>query len=143
MDRASLAFGFALHHGRNHGRARATRPFHDSAKQQSHFRRHHLVDERRFTSAIPNLDDRRICSCLSMWSRSAFVTLPLKFPSPIRGVTSPLRARSMTGNPECSHFADGHSESHRWNKPLLRNSTPSLISNPHPVLSDRQDVSYI
>ncbi len=40
-------------------------------------------------------------------------------------------------------FADGHSESHRWRKPVLRIATPALISNPHPVQSDSQDVSYI
>ena len=40
-------------------------------------------------------------------------------------------------------FADGHAEAHRWKKPVLRNSTPSLISNPHPVTSDPDDVSYI
>lgn len=40
-------------------------------------------------------------------------------------------------------FADGHSESHRWKKPVQRNSTSSLVSNPHPVTSDPQDVSYI
>ena len=40
-------------------------------------------------------------------------------------------------------FADGHTEAHRWKKPVLRATTPALISNPHPVPSDRQDVSYI
>ncbi len=40
-------------------------------------------------------------------------------------------------------FADGHSESHRWKKPVLRTSTSTLISNPHPVASFSQDVSYI
>lgn len=40
-------------------------------------------------------------------------------------------------------FADGHSESHRWKRPVLRSTTPSLTSDPHPVMSDRQDVSYI
>ncbi len=40
-------------------------------------------------------------------------------------------------------FADGHSESHRWKRPVLRNTTSGLISNPHPVPSDRTDVSYI
>lgn len=38
-------------------------------------------------------------------------------------------------------FADGHAESHRWKRPVLR-KTP-LAGNPHPVTSDRQDVSYI
>src|SRR5439155_5620042 len=40
-------------------------------------------------------------------------------------------------------FADVHSESHRWKKPVLRTSTAALVSNPHPVQSDRTDVSYI
>ncbi len=40
-------------------------------------------------------------------------------------------------------FADGHSESHRWRKPVVRNTTTTLTSNPHPVTSERQDVSYI
>lgn len=40
-------------------------------------------------------------------------------------------------------FADGHSASHRWRRPVLRRRTPGLISNPHPVPSDPQDVSYI
>jgi prepilin-type N-terminal cleavage/methylation domain-containing protein len=40
-------------------------------------------------------------------------------------------------------FADSHSESHRWRKPVLRITTPGLVSNPHPVPSDPQDVSYI
>lgn len=40
-------------------------------------------------------------------------------------------------------FADGHSESHRWKKPVLRGSTAGLMSQPHPVQSDRQDVNYI
>jgi prepilin-type N-terminal cleavage/methylation domain-containing protein len=40
-------------------------------------------------------------------------------------------------------FADGHSESHRWKRPVLRASDPRLMSNPHPVPSDRTDVSYI
>ncbi|MBI4658470.1 MAG: prepilin-type N-terminal cleavage/methylation domain-containing protein [Verrucomicrobia bacterium] len=40
-------------------------------------------------------------------------------------------------------FADGHSESRRWRRPVLRVSTSSLASNPHPVPSDPQDVSYI
>jgi prepilin-type N-terminal cleavage/methylation domain-containing protein len=40
-------------------------------------------------------------------------------------------------------FADGHSESHRWRKPVLRISNPALMSNPHPVQSDPQDVSYV
>src|SRR5437879_6562013 len=40
-------------------------------------------------------------------------------------------------------FADGHSEAHRWKKPVLRATTTALTSNPHPVPSDRQDVSYI
>ena len=40
-------------------------------------------------------------------------------------------------------FADGHSESHRWKKPVLRVTTAGLVSNPHPVPSDPQDVSFI
>ncbi len=40
-------------------------------------------------------------------------------------------------------FADGHSESHRWKRPVVRNTTTTLIADPHPVTSDRQDVSYI
>jgi prepilin-type N-terminal cleavage/methylation domain-containing protein len=36
-------------------------------------------------------------------------------------------------------FADGHAESHRWKKPVLR----PMIADPHPVPSDPQDVSYI
>jgi len=40
-------------------------------------------------------------------------------------------------------FADGHSEAHRWKRPVLRNTTPGLTANPHPVPSDRTDVSYI
>jgi hypothetical protein len=40
-------------------------------------------------------------------------------------------------------FADGHSESHRWEKPVLRNTTQGLMSQPHPVPSDRRDVTYI
>jgi prepilin-type N-terminal cleavage/methylation domain-containing protein len=40
-------------------------------------------------------------------------------------------------------FADGHSESHRWKKPVVRATTPTLVSNPHPVPSNPQDVSYI
>jgi len=40
-------------------------------------------------------------------------------------------------------FADGHSESHRWKKPVLRIANPGLISNPHPVPSTPQDVGYI
>jgi len=38
-------------------------------------------------------------------------------------------------------YADAHSESHRWKKPVLR--TIALGSSPHPVPSDSQDVSYI
>jgi hypothetical protein len=40
-------------------------------------------------------------------------------------------------------FADGHSESRRWKKPVLRTTTAALITNPHPVPSDLTDVSYI
>jgi prepilin-type N-terminal cleavage/methylation domain-containing protein len=40
-------------------------------------------------------------------------------------------------------FADGHSESHRWRKPVRRLSTAGVNSNPHPVSSDPIDVSYI
>jgi prepilin-type N-terminal cleavage/methylation domain-containing protein len=40
-------------------------------------------------------------------------------------------------------FADGHAASHKWRKPVLRNSTAALISMPHPVPSDPQDVSFI
>ena len=40
-------------------------------------------------------------------------------------------------------FADGHAESHRWKRPVLRTSTTALMSDPHPVTSDRTDVSYI
>jgi len=40
-------------------------------------------------------------------------------------------------------FADGHSESHRWKRPVLRATTLGLTANPHPVPSDRTDVSYI
>ncbi len=40
-------------------------------------------------------------------------------------------------------FADGHAESHRWKKPVLRPANPAASSNPHPVASDPQDVSYI
>ena len=40
-------------------------------------------------------------------------------------------------------FADAHSESHRWKKPVLRTFTAALSSNPHPVPSDPQDVRYI
>ncbi|MBI3848773.1 MAG: type II secretion system protein [Verrucomicrobia bacterium] len=40
-------------------------------------------------------------------------------------------------------FADGHSEAHRWKKPVLRASTPGLVSDPHPVPSNPHDVSYI
>jgi prepilin-type N-terminal cleavage/methylation domain-containing protein len=38
-------------------------------------------------------------------------------------------------------FADGHAESHRWKKPVVRTTTTA--ANPHPVNSERQDVSYI
>jgi hypothetical protein len=38
-------------------------------------------------------------------------------------------------------YADGHAESHRWKKPVLR--TIALGPSPHPVPSDSQDVSYI
>ena len=44
---------------------------------------------------------------------------------------------------EVLSFADGHSESHRWKRPVLRATTPGLTANPHPVPSDRTDVSYI
>jgi prepilin-type N-terminal cleavage/methylation domain-containing protein len=40
-------------------------------------------------------------------------------------------------------FADGHSEAHRWQRPVNRSSTSSLVSNPHPVASHPKDVSYI
>jgi len=40
-------------------------------------------------------------------------------------------------------FADGHSESHRWKKPVLRVTTPARAADPHPVPSNPQDVSYI
>lgn len=40
-------------------------------------------------------------------------------------------------------FADGHSESHRWNRPVLRVSNSSLAGNPHPVRSDPKDVAFI
>jgi len=40
-------------------------------------------------------------------------------------------------------FADGHSESHRWRRPVLRTTTSSLTSNPHPVTSDPQDLRFI
>lgn len=40
-------------------------------------------------------------------------------------------------------FADGHAETHRWKKPVLRVATQNLIQNPHPVTSDPQDVSYV
>ena len=40
-------------------------------------------------------------------------------------------------------FADGHAESHRWRKPVLRTWNAGLMANPHPVQSDPQDVGYI
>ena len=40
-------------------------------------------------------------------------------------------------------FADGHSEAHRWKKPVLRVTTTALTSHPHPVPSDARDASYI
>ena len=40
-------------------------------------------------------------------------------------------------------FADSHSESHRWKKPVLRATTSALTANPHPVPSDPRDVRYI
>jgi hypothetical protein len=40
-------------------------------------------------------------------------------------------------------YADGHSESHRWNKPVLRKSVAHPNGNPHPAASDPQDVSFI
>ena len=40
-------------------------------------------------------------------------------------------------------FADGHSASRRWRRPAQRATTSSLASNPHPVPSDPQDVSFI
>jgi prepilin-type N-terminal cleavage/methylation domain-containing protein len=40
-------------------------------------------------------------------------------------------------------FADGHSESHRWKKPVQRSATLAATTNPHPVASNPQDVSFI
>jgi len=40
-------------------------------------------------------------------------------------------------------FADGHAEAHRWKQPVLRARTTTLISHPHPVPSNPQDVGYI
>jgi prepilin-type N-terminal cleavage/methylation domain-containing protein len=40
-------------------------------------------------------------------------------------------------------FADGHSETRRWRKPVLRKTTSTLTADPHPVASDPQDVSFI
>jgi len=40
-------------------------------------------------------------------------------------------------------FADGHSETHRWKRSVLRTTTSVLATNPHPVPSFSQDVSYI
>jgi type II secretory pathway pseudopilin PulG len=37
-------------------------------------------------------------------------------------------------------FADGHSEAHKWKRPVLR---PMTSGSPHPVSSDPQDVRYI
>jgi NAD-dependent deacetylase len=39
-------------------------------------------------------------------------------------------------------FADGHAESHRWVRPVLR-QTLSVIGSPHPVPSDPADVQFI
>jgi prepilin-type N-terminal cleavage/methylation domain-containing protein len=40
-------------------------------------------------------------------------------------------------------FADGHSETHSWTKPILRKATPMVIGNPHPVPGHTNDVRYI
>lgn len=40
-------------------------------------------------------------------------------------------------------YADGHAESHRWKKPVLRKLPIVPSGNPHPVASDPQDVSFI
>ena len=40
-------------------------------------------------------------------------------------------------------FADAHAESHRWKRPVLRAPTAAMNGNPHPVASDREDVSFI
>ena len=40
-------------------------------------------------------------------------------------------------------FADGHAESHRWKKPVLRATTTALTATPHPVQSNPEDVAYI
>jgi prepilin-type N-terminal cleavage/methylation domain-containing protein len=40
-------------------------------------------------------------------------------------------------------FADGHAESRRWRRPVLRRSTLAATGSPHPVPSDPLDVSFI
>jgi hypothetical protein len=40
-------------------------------------------------------------------------------------------------------FADGHAESHRWKRPVLRAVPPAPSGSPHPVPSDPRDVSFI
>lgn len=45
------------------------------------------------------------------------------------------------GNRGVLSYADGHSESHRWKRPVQRAITSGV--SPHPVPSDSQDVSYI
>jgi len=40
-------------------------------------------------------------------------------------------------------FADGHAETHRWKRPVLRTTSTTLLANPHPVPSYPDDVAYI
>ncbi len=40
-------------------------------------------------------------------------------------------------------FADGHAESHRWKRPVLRKINPAGNGDPHPVPSHQDDVRYI
>lgn len=40
-------------------------------------------------------------------------------------------------------FADGHAQSHRWQKPVVRKSTTGASGNPHPVASAIEDVRFI
>jgi len=40
-------------------------------------------------------------------------------------------------------YADGHAESHKWKKPLLRSPDVALNGSPHPVTSSTNDVAFI
>ena len=40
-------------------------------------------------------------------------------------------------------FADNHAEAHRWAQPVLRRTTSSVTSSPHPVPSNPADVQFI